>query len=302
MNCTTRQPLVTQMQTRNRLLALTVANKDRAKRLEILNADGPEATVYLYDAIDSYYGVNAEAFVKDFNAITAPTIHLRINSPGGDVFDGRAIATAIAQHPSNVIAHVDGLAASAASYVAIAADSVEMAPGSFLMIHNAWTLAFGNADDLLSTAALLEKIDASLAADYSKKTGKSQSQIAEWMSAETWFSAEEAVTEGFASSIAETAPEGVENAWDLSAFAHAPKAKAAKTDALSIKIECDPSEAIAGLAKVETAAKAALAAVDQVAAATKKITDDAAKAAADEQANLAHADRVRRIEMLTAIA
>lgn len=287
----------------NRLLALIAANKDKRKRYEVLNADGAEATVYLYDAIDSYYGVNAQTFVKDFNAITAPTIHLRINSPGGDVFDGRAIATAISQHPSNVIAHVDGLAASAASYVAIAAKRVEMAPGAFMMIHKAWTLAFGNAEDLLSTAALLEKIDGSLAADYAKKTGKSVAQVEKWMSAETWFTAEEAVTEGFADSVAKNEPEGVENGWDLSIFDHAPKpkVKAKGTDVLTVNIECDPTQAVAGLAKVEAAAKAALAVVDQVAAATKKITDDAALAA-DEQANFDHADRVRRIEMLTAIA
>src|SRR5258707_13669196 len=146
-----------------RLLALLSANRDRPKRSEVLNATGEEATVYLYDSVDSDFGVNAEAFVKDFNAITAPKIHLRINSPGGDVFEARAIATAVAQHKSTVVSHVDGLAASAASYIAIAADEVEMAPGSFLMIHNAWTIVGGNASDLTATALLLEKIDGSLA-------------------------------------------------------------------------------------------------------------------------------------------
>jgi ATP-dependent Clp protease protease subunit len=289
------------MMNRNRLLALVTANKDKPKRHEILNADGQEATVYLYDAIDSYYGVNAEAFVKDFNAITAPTIHLRINSPGGDVFDGRAIATAISQHKSNVIAHVDGLAASAASYVAIAADSVEMAPGSFLMIHNAWTFAFGNSEDLLSTAALLEKIDASLAADYSKKTGKAQSQIEQWMSAETWFTAEEAVAEGFANVVSEEPPEGVENAWDLSVFDHAPKPKfkAKGTDTLIVNIKCDPAPAVTAISKIEAAAKSALASVENLNAATKKIADEVAEAAINEQADLDHADRMRHLEMLT---
>lgn len=258
---------------RHRLLALITANRDRPKRREVKNAGGAEATVYLYDSIDPYYGVNAEAFVKDFAAITAPTIHLRINSPGGDVFDARAIATAIAQHPSNVVAHIDGLAASAASYIAIAADEVEMAPGSFLMIHKAWTFAFGNSEDLLSTAALLEKIDGSLAADYAKKTGKSNAQIEDWMSAETWFTAEEAVAEGFAGRISEDPEETVDNAWDLSVFAHAPKLKAAP-------------------------AKKPDAATDQAQLAAKKAIDDAAlAAAADEQANMEHAERLRRFEI-----
>jgi ATP-dependent Clp protease protease subunit len=210
----------------HRLLALITANRNRPKRREILNATGSEATVYLYDSIDSYFGLNAEAFVKDFNAITAATIHLRINSPGGDVFDARSIATAIAQHKSDVIAHVDGLAASAASYVAISADRVEMAPGSFLMIHNAWTLAAGVASELRETAILLQKIDGSLTANYAQKTGKPIDQIERWMAAETWFTAEEAVTEGFADNISGDA-DGVDNAWDLSIFAHAPKHLAA---------------------------------------------------------------------------
>lgn len=280
------------------------ANKDKPKRHEILNAAGDEATVYLYDAIDSYYGVNAETFVKDFNAITAPTIHLRINSPGGDVFDGRAIATAIAQHKSNVIAHVDGVAASAASYVAIAADTVEMAPGSFIMIHKAWTFAFGNSEDLLSTAALLEKIDASLAADYAKKTGKAQSQIEQWMSAETWFTAEEAVAEGFANVVSEEPAEGVDNAWDLSVFDHAPKpkVKAKGTDTLIVNIECDPAPAVTAISKIEVAAKSALASIENLNAATKKIADEAAEAAANEQADRDHADRKRRVAALTATA
>lgn len=221
--------------------------------------------------------MNAEAFIKDFNAITAPTIHLRINSPGGDVFDARAIATAITQHKSTVVAHVDGLAASAASYIAIAADEVEMAPGSFLMIHKAWTFAFGNSEDLLSTAALLEKIDGSLAADYAKKTGKSNAQIEDWMSAETWFTAEEAVTEGFAGKVSEDPDEAVENSWDLSVFAHAPKLKAAP--AVKVTVNLGP-EVQAALDKVRADADAA-----------------AAAAAADEQANMEHADRLRRFEL-----
>jgi ATP-dependent Clp protease protease subunit len=187
---------------KNRLMALISGNQNRAKRRDVLNSDdGSEATIYLYDSIDSYVGVSAETFVRSLNATSAPTINLRINSPGGDVFDARAIATAIQAHKSQVIAHVDGLAASAASYVAIAADKVVMAKGSFMMIHKAWTLAFGNADDLRETAALLEKIDASLVADYARATCNSADQIEQWMAAETWFTAQEAVENGFADSI-----------------------------------------------------------------------------------------------------
>jgi ATP-dependent Clp protease protease subunit len=206
-------------------MALMAANSSRPKRYEIQQKDD-EATIYLYDVIDPYWGVSASQFVKDLAALKAKTIHLRINSPGGDVFDGRAIATAIAQHPAKMIAHVDGLAASAASYVAIAAAEVEMAPGSFLMIHKAWTVAYGNADDLVATAGVLEKIDASLVADYAKHTGKSEEQIATWMAEETWFSAEEAVSEGFAHRVAEDTAEkpkdSASNRWDLAAYQKPP--------------------------------------------------------------------------------
>jgi ATP-dependent Clp protease protease subunit len=204
---------------RNRLLALLAANSSKPKRFEVVRneATPDEASIYLYDVIDPFWGVSAKQFVKELNALTAPVIHLHINSPGGDVFDGRAMATAIAQHKSKVIAHIDGLAASAASYVAIAAKEVVMAEGSFLMIHNAWTIAFGNKDDLTATAGILEKIDESLVDTYHARTGAAKDQIKEWMNAETWFTAQEAVDEGFADSVA-AGSQGAKDAWDLTMY------------------------------------------------------------------------------------
>ena len=158
-----------------------------------------EATLYLYDVIvsDDYWGgISAETFVKELNALDAPTIHLRINSPGGEVFAARAIEAAIRNHPARIVAHVDGYAASAASFVAVACDEVEIAPGGFFMIHKAWTFTAGNADDLLHTAEMLEKLDASLVDTYAKKTGCTPEEIAGWMKAETWFSAGESVERG----------------------------------------------------------------------------------------------------------
>src|SRR5690554_1610966 len=158
-----------------------------------------EATIWLYDVIgdEMWGGVSAKTFVKDLAAVTAPTIHLRINSPGGDVFDARAMVTALRQHPARVIAHIDGLAASAASYIALAADEVEMADGAFLMIHNAWGVVVGNRHDLLDMAETLEKIDATILADYQARTHRSSSDIQEWMDKETWFTAAEALEAGF---------------------------------------------------------------------------------------------------------
>lgn len=212
------------MQTRkqNRLMQLITDNLNAPRKPVRADVSGDEANIYLYDAIDSYWGISAEAFAKELSAITAPTINLRINSPGGDVFDARAIATAITNHSSTIIAHIDGLAASAATYVALAANEVRMADGGFFMIHQAWTLAWGNSAELRDMATLLDKVDASIVNDYAKKTGKSVDQIKEWMAAETWFSAQEALDNGFVDQVATS--EAAENRWNLAAYANAPKA------------------------------------------------------------------------------
>lgn len=194
-----------------------------------IRAEGEDATLYLYDVIDPYWGVGASEFNKALANLNGKKVTLRVNSPGGDVFDGRAMAAAIAQH-GNVHAVIEGLAASAATYVTAACATVTIAAGSFYMIHEAWTMAYGNKGDLTQTAALLGKIDDSIVADYAKKTGKSNDEIIAWMQAETWFTAEEAVENGFVDSISEVAK--VENKWNLSAYNNAPKIDDADADAL----------------------------------------------------------------------
>ena len=184
--------------------------------------DNPAATIYLYDVIDPYWGISATEVVKQIAGLHGTLINLRINSPGGDVFDGRAIATAIAQH-GNVTAWIDGLAASAATYVATAAKTVNMADGAFFMIHEAWTLAYGNKQDLIDTAALLDKIDQSIINDYARKTGQTTDQLTTWMQAETWFDATEAKANGFVDAIVDGA-QASNTAWNLSAYANTPKA------------------------------------------------------------------------------
>lgn len=208
--------------------ALRAANKAAVKPFAV-QAAAEETTVWLYDFIGfdawSGTGVSAEAFAKEIAAINTPVIRLRINSPGGSVFDGRAMYAALKNHPSKVIASIEGVAASAATSVAMAADEVQMVKGSMFMIHNAWTFAMGNANDLIETAALLEKIDGNLADDYTAKTGASADQVREWMSAETWFTAQEAVDAGFADAVVD-GPQASAS-YDLSAYGDkAPKATA----------------------------------------------------------------------------
>lgn len=217
----------------NPFLKLLASNKAKGSFKIEAKADTDEATIYLYDMIvDSdeeaewWGGVSPQSFIKALKDVTAPTIHLRVNSPGGSVFAARAIEQAIREHPSTVVAHVDGLAASAASFLIMAADKVVMAPGSFLMIHKAWTIAYGNADDFAKSADLLNQIDGSLAKTYARRTGQSAEDITTWMAAETWIEADNAVELGFADSVSEdTKPSNTAQPanWDFSAFKNAPQ-------------------------------------------------------------------------------
>ena len=167
----------------------------------IMDAAKDEATVYVYDAIGGWWGIDPKTWVPEFRAIKAKTIHLRINSPGGSVFDAETMRTAIAQHSSNVVAHVDGIAASAATSVAIAANEVEMSSGAMFMIHNAWGLAMGGAKEMRDYADLLEKINGNIRTEYGRKTGKGEEELAGLMDAETWFTAAEALENGFVDRI-----------------------------------------------------------------------------------------------------
>lgn len=208
------------------LIQLYLQNKSAKANLRVENATADEATIYLYDVIggDWFGGISAKDFAAELNGITANTIHLRINSPGGDVFEGRAMATALQQHSAKIIAHVDALAASSASWIALAADEVEIADGAFFMIHNSWTLAMGDKTSLTDTAALLARLDETFVADYAKRTGKTAEEIQAWMDAETWFGAQESVDNGFADRIAEPAKK-TKNTWNLAAYKNAPKIK-----------------------------------------------------------------------------
>lgn len=206
------------------LIKLFQANADKPRNVRVENA-GKEATVYIYDVIGGWYGgVEAQQFVQQIAALDADVIHVRINSPGGDVFDGRAIATALQETKARVIAYVDGMAASSASWIALAADEVVMAEGAFFMIHNSWTMNIGDKHTMNDTAKLLDKIDASFVADYAKRTKQPESQIVDWMNAETWFSAAEAVKYGFADRIAENS-KAAGNTWNVAAaYTNAPAA------------------------------------------------------------------------------
>jgi ATP-dependent Clp protease protease subunit len=203
--------------------------KPRARIGHKIENKADEATLYLYDEI-SWWGIDPQVFVKDLNEITAKTIHLRVNSPGGSVFDGLAIHNALKQHESKVIAHIDGLAASIASVIVLAADEVRAAESSYLMIHEPWSMVAGTATEMREEADLLDKVGGTISQVYQKKTGLDAEEIAEMMSAgafgETWLTAEEAKEKGFVDVVEELEEETKAKAsavvFDLSAFANVP--------------------------------------------------------------------------------
>lgn len=172
----------------------------------VVRLAGTVASIRLFDPIDSYggwWGMSAKEFAVALDALPAnvDTIELLINSPGGDAFDGLAIVNVMRAHPARTVAVVQGLAASAASYIACAADETVMAANSTLMIHDAWSYAGGNAAELREVADVLDKLSSQLADIYAAKAG---TDAAEWrtaMEAETWYTADEAVTAGLADRV-----------------------------------------------------------------------------------------------------
>jgi len=161
--------------------------------------DNSSAEISIYDAIGGY-DVNAKQFVDELKEINAETINLRINSPGGSVIDGNAMFNALQRHPAKVITHIDGLAASMASVLAMSGDEVHMADNALLMIHNPWTMSIGDADELRADADLLDKMSASILSAYGRSQYEAD-EIKNLMDEETWFTAQEAFDAGFVDHI-----------------------------------------------------------------------------------------------------
>jgi ATP-dependent Clp endopeptidase proteolytic subunit ClpP len=153
------------------------------------------AEVRIYNEIGEW-GINAEAFSNDLGKIKVGTIHLHINSPGGQCFDALAIFNSLRNHPARIVAHIDGLAASAASIIMLAGDEVRIAQNGLVMIHEAKGGAYGDAADLKRYAGMLDKLNKTFAKTYAEKTGKTKEDMAAAMAAETWYDAQEALDAG----------------------------------------------------------------------------------------------------------
>ncbi len=181
-------------------------------------AEGAELSIH--DEIGAY-GVSAKDFIAELGKLPGDTaLTLRLNSPGGSVFDAVAIYNALKRHAGNVTVSIDGIAASAASYIAMAGDTVVMPENAFLMIHEPSGLVMGTAGDMRAMAEALDKIAGVLIKGYAAKSGKPADDVAALMAAETWFTAAEAVDAGFADTLAE--PVKIAASFDVTRFRNAP--------------------------------------------------------------------------------
>jgi ATP-dependent Clp endopeptidase proteolytic subunit ClpP len=204
--------------------------------------DGDTTIIDIYDEV-GWFGTGAADFIRDLRQVDTPKIELHINSPGGDVFDAIAIFNALRQHKAHVHVLVDSLAASAASFIAMAGDKVTAMANAMLMIHDPWGLVIGNAADMREMAGLLDKHGDNIASIYAAHAG---GEIADWrerMLAETWYLADEAYKAGLVDEVADADGRPIEDAWDLSVFAHRPEQTrpAASAAAVSVGATAPPT-------------------------------------------------------------
>lgn len=158
------------------------------------------ADVYIYDEIGGYE-VNAQSFMDELDALgEIETINLRINSPGGSIVEGNVIYNTLKRHSAKVVTHIDGIAASMASVIAMAGDEIHMASNAFLMIHNPWTVSVGDSDKLRKDADLMDKMKLNIINAYSR-SGYSTEELEQLMDAETWLTADEALKAEFIDEI-----------------------------------------------------------------------------------------------------
>lgn len=191
-------------------------------------AGNKSAEIFLYDEIGGGFfggGISAKRFADDLKDLgKIDTLNVRVNSPGGDVFDGLAIYNTLKRHPANVIVDIDGMALSIASVIVMAADEINMAKNAMMMIHDPWTISGGTAEDFRKQADLMDTVKGNLVSTYADRTKMPDNEIADLMSAETWMTADEALANGFADRVTEDLQMAAR--FDLTRFKHAPKALA----------------------------------------------------------------------------
>lgn len=204
---------------------------DKPDWYKIENATDDEASVLLYDYIGWPFNDERE-FVQMLSSLKQSKIVIHINSPGGDVFAANAIYNAIKSHPSKPITRIESLAASAASYIAMAGSQKQAYKNTMLMIHEPMTGMWGNQYELRETADILEQISGQMIDMYADNANIGKREIKDMLKAETWMTAKVAKEKGFIDTIIE-AGKGAKAAFDLSIFANLPD---------EVKAEAKPKE------------------------------------------------------------
>lgn len=166
---------------------------------------GGDNVITMFDVIGEDFwnggGITAKGVAAQLRAIGERPVEVQINSPGGDMFEGIAIYNVLREHPQEVTVKVMGMAASAASIIAMAGDRIEIGAASFLMIHNCWVLAVGNRNDMTETAEWLAPFDKAMAEVYASRSGQPIDLIEKWMDAETYMSGSTALDRGLADAL-----------------------------------------------------------------------------------------------------
>jgi ATP-dependent Clp protease, protease subunit len=194
---------------------------DKPEWYKIENVSDNETEVIVFDYIGWPYN-DAGDFVRMLGSISTPKVTIRINSPGGDVFDGIAIANAIAAHPSKPITRIESLAASAASYIAVSGHEKQAYKNTMIMIHEPMTGMWGNQHDLRDVADILKQINDIMIDMYADNTNIGKRELKSMLTAETWMNASVAKEKGFIDTIL-TAGDPVKANFDLSIFANTPE-------------------------------------------------------------------------------
>ena len=223
----------------NPIYQLHLDNPSRSKtdlcRVSNDAAGALQASLYLYDVISADWGISATQVIAAIEqaqrAGDITVLNLYINSPGGDVFEARAIMAALQRFPGQTVAHIDALCASAATSIALACSEVRMSAGALFMIHNASGAVWGDKTAMRDTADLLQKVELAIVNDYTRKTQKTPQDIMAMMDAETWMTAEEALAHGFIDQITPVQrsanqsgqPSNTAPQWNLSVFPKAPQ-------------------------------------------------------------------------------
>jgi ATP-dependent Clp endopeptidase proteolytic subunit ClpP len=231
---------------------LAEVEEKRAPRPQPVNLDGRDegkswfrienkadstADVYLYEEI-GYWGVSAREFVQQIRNLDVEQINMHIHSPGGEIFDGVAIYNALIQHKANVTVFIDGLAASAASFIAQAGDEIFISPSATVMIHDGAAVVWGNEADMRATADLLGKLSNTIAEIYANRAGGTTEEWRALMREETWYNAKEAVEAGLADKVSDTGDgDTATNRWDLSLFNFAGRDQAPSPDRVRVSIQ-----------------------------------------------------------------